>query len=43
MTVTATDIAVDISGNIRWTGGAVSAKQYTVLELHRWITSPTPC
>lgn len=31
------DVSVDTSGNIRWTGGAVSATQYSVLELHRWL------
>lgn len=37
MVITATDVAVAINGNIRWTGGAVAGTQYTVLELHRFL------
>jgi len=37
MAISDGDVSVNLSGNIRWTGGAVSANQYTVLELHRWL------
>ena len=37
MSITPTDVSVAVNGDIRWTGGAVSAVQYTVLELHRFL------
>jgi len=35
MAVSATDISISNTGNIRWTGNATT--QYSVLELHRWL------
>jgi len=35
MAITATDVSVAVSGDVRWTGDATT--QYTVLELHRFL------
>lgn len=35
MAITATDISINVDGDIRWTGGATP--NYTVLELHRFL------